>query len=99
MRRRCCAASARHAGPRNHAGHPVFMNIAPEYLAAIQSYGYTPTEAEFLYLVATYSGYFTQQQFLRFARVEKGGAARRFEEKFLRCEHGRTTRYGYQTLV
>jgi hypothetical protein len=75
------------------------MNIAPEYLAAIQGYGYNRTEAEFLYLVATFSGYFTQQQFLRFARVEKGGAARRFTEKLLRSQHGRTTRYGYQTLV
>ena len=33
------------------------MNIAPEYLAAIQGYGYTRTEAEFLYLVASHSGY------------------------------------------
>lgn len=75
------------------------MNIAPEYLAAIQGYGYTRTEAEFLYLVATHSGYFTQGQFLRFARVEKGGAARRFTEKLLRFGHGRTTRYGYRTLI
>ncbi len=75
------------------------MNFAPEYLAAIQGCGYTRTEAEFLYLVATYSGYFTQQQFLRFAHVEPGGAARRFTEKLLRFQHGRTSRYGYQTLV
>jgi len=75
------------------------MNIAPEYLAAIQGYGYTRTEAEFLYLVATYSGYFTRQQFLRFAHVEEAGAARRFSEKLLRFQHGRTTRYAYQTLV
>ncbi len=75
------------------------MNIAPEYLAAIQGYGYTRTEAEFLYLVATHSGYFTQGQFLRFARVEKGGAASRFTEKLLRFRHGRTTRYGYHTLI
>ena len=75
------------------------MNIAPEHLAAIQGYGYTRTEAEFLVLVATHSGYFTQRQFLRFARVEKGGAASRFTEKLLRFRHGRTTRYGYHTLI
>jgi hypothetical protein len=75
------------------------MNIAPEYLAALQGYGYTRTEAEFLYLVATHSGYFTQGQFLRFARVEKGGAASRFTEKILRFRHGRTARYGYHTLI
>jgi len=75
------------------------MNITPEYLAALQSYGYTRTEAEFLYLVATHSGYFTQRQFLRFARVEQGGAVSRFTEKLLRFRHGRTTRYGYNTLI
>lgn len=75
------------------------MNIAAEYLAAIQGYGYTRTETEFLYLVATHSGYFTQGQFLRFARVEKGGAASRFTEKLLRFRHGRATRYGYHTLI
>lgn len=75
------------------------MNIAPEYLAAIQAYGYTRTEAEFLYLVATHSGYFTQGQFLRFARVEKGGVVTRFTAKLLRFRHGRTTRYGYHTLI
>jgi hypothetical protein len=75
------------------------MNITPEYLAALQSYGYTRTEAEFLYLVATHSGYFTQRQFLRFARVEQGGAVTRFTEKLLRFRHGRTTRYGYNTLI
>jgi hypothetical protein len=75
------------------------MNIATEYLAAIQGYGYTRTQAEFLYLVATHSGYFTQQQFLRFAGVEKGWAASRFTEKLLRFRHGRSTRYGYQTRI
>jgi hypothetical protein len=75
------------------------MNIAQEHLAAIQGHGYTRTEAEFLYLVATHSGYFTQRQFLRFARVEKGGAASRFTDKLLRLRHGRTSRYGYHTLI
>lgn len=75
------------------------MNIAAENIAAIQEHGYTRSEAEFLYLVATHSGYFTQRQFLRFARVEKGGAASRFTEKILRFRHGRTARYGYHTLI
>ena len=75
------------------------MNIAPDHLAGIQSFGYTRIEAEFLYLVATHSGYFTQRQFLRFADVKKGGVARRFTEKLLRLRHGRTARYGYRTLI
>ncbi len=75
------------------------MNISPESLASIQYQGYTRTEAEFLYLVATHSGYFTRRQFLRFAHVKKGGTANRFTEKLLRFRHGRTTRYGYQTFI
>ena len=75
------------------------MNIPPEHLTKIQSYGYTGIEAEFLYLVATHSGYFTQGQFLRFAHVESGGSASRFTEKLLRFRHGRTTRYGHHTSI
>ena len=75
------------------------MNIAPEHLTKIQSYGYNRTEAQFLYLVATHSGYFTQHHFLRFAQVEKGGAASRLTEKLLRFGHGRTTRYGRRTFI
>jgi hypothetical protein len=75
------------------------MNVRPECLMAIQRYGYTRTEALFLYLVATHSGYFTRRQFRCFARVEEGSTARRFTEKLLRFQHGRKTRYGYHTLI
>ncbi len=75
------------------------MNIAAEHLAAIESYGYTRTEAAFLYLVATHSGYFTQQQFLRFAGVEKGGSAARFTRKLRALRHGRPLRYGHHTYI
>ena len=75
------------------------MNITSESLASIQYQGYTRTEAEFLYLVATHSGYFTQRQFLRFAHVEKGGSVSRFTDKLLRFRHGRTTRYRYHTFI
>ena len=34
------------------------MNIRPEHLSAIRNLGYSDTEARFLYLVATHSGYF-----------------------------------------
>jgi hypothetical protein len=75
------------------------MNMKPEHVAAIRGYGYTQVESEFLYLVATYSGYFTQRQFLHFARAKKGGRANRFTQKVLRFRHGRTARYGYHTLI
>lgn len=48
------------------------MTIRPEHLAAIENLGYTEAEAEFLYLVATHSGYFTRRQFLTFTRYSKG---------------------------
>ena len=75
------------------------MNITPEHLTRIQGYGYSPAEAQFLYLVATHSGYFTRQQFLRFVDVKTGGSASRFTEKLLRLRHGRSTRYGYHTFI
>ena len=75
------------------------MNIKPEHVAAIRSYGYSQVESEFLYLVATYSGYFTQRQFLHFASAKKGGRVSRFTEKVLRFRHGRTAHYGYHTLI
>src|SRR5262249_50279593 len=75
------------------------MNIALEDLTKIQGQGYTRTEAQFLYLVATYSGYFTQRHFLRFARVETGGTASRLTEKLLRFRHARIAQYGYHTFI
>jgi hypothetical protein len=36
------------------------------YTIALGSFRYTEDEARFLYLVATHSGYFTCQQFVRF---------------------------------
>jgi hypothetical protein len=75
------------------------MNIPSQYLAEILSYGYTRTEAEFVYLVAMHSGYFTQSQFLRYAHAERGGSGTRFTDKVLRLGHGRATRYAYNTLV
>jgi hypothetical protein len=75
------------------------MNIAPEHLTRIQGYGYTRTEAQFLCLVATHSGYFTRRQFLRFAQVKKGGAVCRFIDKLLQLRRGRGTLYGRKTFV
>ena len=48
------------------------MNIPPEHLAALRNLGYTDTEARFLYLVATHSGYFTQRQYLDFTSTDPG---------------------------
>jgi len=39
------------------------MNITPTHLEALKAFGYTEVEAQFLYLAATHSGYFTPRQF------------------------------------
>jgi hypothetical protein len=57
------------------------MKIAPEHIAAIQSFGYTLDEARFLYIVATFSGYFLPRQFIAFAGVKWGKRSTRFTEK------------------
>lgn len=75
------------------------MSIRGEYVKAIERYGYTPTEARFLYLVATHSGYFTQQQFFRFAGVNRGGMGTRLTVKALEHGHIRNARLARHTLI
>jgi hypothetical protein len=48
------------------------MNVARMYTIALGSFGYTEDESRFLYLVATHSGYFTCQQFVRFIQGKPG---------------------------
>ena len=48
------------------------MSIPREHLSTLRALGYTETEARFLYLVATHSGYFTQRHYLAFAQQSKG---------------------------
>jgi hypothetical protein len=75
------------------------MSIRAEYVEAIERYGYTPTEARFLYLVATHSGYFTQRQFFDFAGVNRGGMGTRLTRKALAHAHIRTARLARHTLL
>jgi hypothetical protein len=57
------------------------MNFNEQDIAAIQSLGYTPDEARFLYLVATHSGYFVPRQFLSFTGATWGRRANTFTTK------------------
>src|SRR5258708_215319 len=75
------------------------MKGKAEHIATIQRFGYTETEAAFLYLVATHSGYFTRRQFLRYAQQSKGCLVHRFTAKTLTQGHATAKEYGYQTLV
>ena len=75
------------------------MNAKPEHIAYIRRLGYNETEATFLYLVATHSGYFTRSQFLRYTRQSKGCLVHGFTTKALTQGHATAKEYGYQTLV
>ena len=63
------------------------MNIPRMYTIALGSFGYTEDEARFLYLVATHSGYFTCQQFIRFIRGKPGKRSLSFVQKLLEKGH------------
>ena len=73
--------------------------IRQDYIERIRGYGYTETEARFLYLAATHSGYFTQQQFLRYAAVSKGGLGSRLISKATALGHIRSTQFGLHTMI
>ncbi|MGB7024327.1 MAG: hypothetical protein WBD73_11065, partial [Candidatus Acidiferrales bacterium] len=55
--------------------------------------GYTETEARFLYIVATHSGYFTAQQYLDFAGVKRGYRSDALARKLLSKKHASSEIY------
>lgn len=65
------------------------MRIADERTWAIERLGYTFEEAQFLYLVATFSGYFLPRQFVAFAEITPGKRSANFTAKVER--HGHAT--------
>jgi hypothetical protein len=69
------------------------MNIATPHLAALEALGYTESEARFLYLVATHSGYFTARQFLACTGAHWGKRTTSFWSKIERLRHARTERF------
>lgn len=66
------------------------MNIAPPHLDALKALGYTETEARFLYIVATHSGYFVARQFLAFANAHWGYRTNALWTKLHTKQHART---------
>ena len=75
------------------------MTIPRQQVDAIRDFGYKDSEAQFLYLAATHSGYFTSGQFLRFIGQNRGFAVHRFTAKALRYGHARALEYGGNTFV
>jgi hypothetical protein len=63
------------------------MKIAEQHLAAVKAFGYTESEARFLYLVATHSGYFVLRQFLNVTGAKWGRRTAKFIRKLERCDH------------
>jgi hypothetical protein len=72
------------------------MNFRDDDIAAIQSLGYTPDEARFLYLVAAHSGYFVPRQFLAFSGAKWGKRSNNFVAKLESRGHA-TWREYYRT--
>src|SRR6266851_1713594 len=70
--------------------NPVLTNIKPSYLEALQALGYTESEARFLYIVATYSGYFVARQFLAFTSGHWGKRTTAFWGKLHTKKHAST---------
>jgi hypothetical protein len=65
-----------------------------DFVAALESLGYTEREAAFLYLVAAHSGYFLRRQFNYFIDRHKGFLAHRFLQKAHTAGHIETIDYG-----
>jgi hypothetical protein len=69
------------------------MTITPFKLEGLQALGYTRRQSEFLFLVATHSGYFISRQFNSFARAESGSVSHAFVQKLLERRHGNYRAY------
>jgi hypothetical protein len=70
--------------------NPVFMNIKPSHLEALRALGYTESEARFLYIVATHSGYFVARQFLALTCGHWGKRTTTLWSKLHTKKHART---------
>ena len=75
------------------------MNIAPSHIEALQAFGYTEQEARFLYIVATYSGYFVARQFLAFTGSHWGKRTTTFWSKLATRRHARTESFPMSGVV
>lgn len=69
------------------------MKIADEYLTALRLRGYTESEARFLYIAATYSGYFVARQFLACSGAKWGYRTNHFTTKLRKAGHAVSRTY------
>src|SRR5215831_12690432 len=64
-----------------------FMNIPTDRIHALATFGYTEREAEFLYMVATFSGFFVQRQFATYLGIKGRGPVTDLIAKTIQKEH------------
>ena len=69
------------------------MKIPQDHVAQLMEFGYTEPEANFLYVVATHSGYFTLRQFLNFTGARRGKRSTQFARKALKYGHASVRDY------
>jgi hypothetical protein len=75
------------------------MNIPHNHVAQLMEFGYTEPEAQYLYVVATHSGYFTLRQFLNFTGAHRGKRSTQFARKALENGHAAVRDYmGYGSI-
>ena len=70
------------------------MMTSTERGRALQGFGYTARQAQFLGLVALHGGYFLRRQYVTFTRRGHGQAAVRFLVRTTAREHVRAVPYG-----
>ncbi len=69
------------------------MNIPQCQIEALTAFGYTQSEARFLYIVAMHSGYFTARQFLAFVEAKRGYRTHSLAQKLITQGHATMREY------
>lgn len=69
------------------------MNIPQRQVEALTAFGYTVSEARFLYIVAMHSGYFTARQFLAFVEAKRGYRTHSLAQKLITQGHATMREY------
>ena len=69
------------------------MNIRPEHIEPLRSFGYTEREARFLYVVVIHSGYFTQSHMGQFCGQQSGRTVHAFVKRALDQGHVKESKY------
>jgi len=69
------------------------MNMPQRQIEALTAFGYTVSEACFLYIVAMHSGYFTARQFLAFVDAKRGYRTHSLAQKLMTQGHATMREY------